>query len=48
MLSMIAFCICSLAAILTLINGDWVWFIIDVIFAASNAKSAFEWLKSQR
>lgn len=43
----LAFCLCSVAAVLELISGDYVWFTIDVLFAASNINWAREWFKSK-
>lgn len=44
----LAFFICSIAAVLELISGNYIWFIIDVLFAASNIDWTREWLKSLR
>ena len=48
MLNMIAFVLLSIAAAFCAFNGNWVWFIVDVIIAAANAEPAFEWLKYQK
>lgn len=48
MYNMIAFVLLSIAATISAFTGNWIWFIVDVIFAAANAEPAFEWLKSQK
>lgn len=47
-LGALAFCICSAAAVLELVTGDYVWFLIDILFAAANINDAREWFRSQR
>lgn len=47
-LGALAFCLCLVGAILSLITGDYVWFIIDVLVAALNMNWAREWFRSQR
>lgn len=44
----LAFCLSLVGAVLSIINGDYVWFIIDVLVAALNINLAREWFKSQR
>lgn len=48
MLSVIAFVLCSIAAVLKAIAHDWSWVVLDVACAVLNAKPAFEWLKDRR
>lgn len=45
-LGALAFCLCLVGAVLSLINGDYVWFVIDVLVAASYMNMAREWFKS--
>ena len=42
----LAFCLCAVAAVLNLITGNYVWFIIDVLVAALNINWAREWFQS--
>lgn len=44
----LAFVLCSVGAVLSLICGDYVWFIIDVLVAALNINWVREWLRSLR
>jgi hypothetical protein len=46
-LGALAFCLCLLGAVLSLISGDYAWFIIDVLVAALNMNWAREWFKSK-
>ena len=41
------FCLCLVGAVLSLIGGDYVWFIIDVLVAALYMNWAREWFKSK-
>ena len=47
-LGALAFCLCLLGAVLSLISGDYVWATIDVQVAALNINWAREWFRSQR
>lgn len=42
----VAFCLCTVAAGLNLVAGNYVWFIIDVLVAALNINWAREWFQS--
>jgi hypothetical protein len=44
----LAFCLFLLGAISSLLNGDYLLFIIDMLFAAFNLDGAREWFRSQR
>ena len=43
----LVFCLCLVGAVLSLIGGDHVWFIIDVLVAALYMNWAREWFKSK-
>lgn len=43
----LVFCLCLVGAVLSLIGGDYVWFIIDVLVAALYMNWAREWFKSK-
>lgn len=43
----LVFCLCLVGAVLSLIGGDYVWFIIDVLIAALYMNWAREWFKSK-
>ena len=45
-LGALVFCLCLIGAVLSLIGGDYVWFIIDVLVAALYMNMAREWFKS--
>lgn len=44
----LAFCLLLLGAISSLLNGYYLLFIIDMLFAAFNLDGAREWFRSQR
>ena len=44
----LAFCLFLLGAISSFLNGDYLLFLIDMLFAAFNLDGAREWFKSQR
>lgn len=47
-LGALVFCLCLIGAVLSLITGDYAWFIIDVLVAAFSMNLAREWFRSHR
>lgn len=43
----LVFCLCLVGVVLSLIGGDYAWFIIDVLVAALYMNWAREWFKSK-
>lgn len=43
----LVFCLCLVGAVLSLIGGEYVWFIIDVLVAALYMNWAREWFKTK-